>query len=105
MKKILFLILAFLPTAIYSQTKKVNFVSRTTSESGIFLSSNGSLSATALSLNQYWGVGKRKKNFKLGLGARLTSSFGGSSLEYITAPAILTSGQTGPGVFFCRSAT
>lgn len=100
MQKILLFTLVLLPVSIFSQTKKVKFISRTTSESGIFLSSNGSLSASALSLNQYWGVGKRKKNFKFGLGARLTSSFGGSSLEYITAPAILTSGQTGPGVFF-----
>lgn len=101
MNKLLLLTLMSLPTLIFAQdSKKAHFVSRTTHEVGAVLASNGSSSALALSINQYWGFGKNKKNFKVGLGARLTSSFGGSSLEYITAPAKLTSGKTGPGVFF-----
>lgn len=98
-------LLAFLmlPSLLFAQDgKKKHFVSRTTHEVGAVLASNGSSSSLALSINQYWGFGKNKKNFKVGLGARLTSSVGGRSLEYITAPAILTSGKTGPGVFFAE---
>ncbi|MFZ1452808.1 MAG: hypothetical protein WAT20_08895 [Ferruginibacter sp.] len=45
-----------------------------------------------------WKLGKRKR-LEAGFGARFTSYFG-SNLYYRTAPAILTSGKTGPGVFF-----
>ena len=94
-------LLALLTSLSTEAKKKENpLVKRTTAEAGITLSTNGNLTATAISANQYWGVGKKKGNFKFGLGARLTSSFGGSDLTYMTAPAILTSGKTGPGVFF-----
>jgi hypothetical protein len=42
---------------------------------------------------------KRIKNFKIGYGLRLTSQFG-NKLKYYTAPAILTSKQRGPQVFY-----
>jgi hypothetical protein len=42
---------------------------------------------------------KAIKNFKIGYGIRLTSQFG-NKLNYTTAPAILTSKQRGPQVFF-----
>lgn len=101
MMKFILIALASLPTISFAQnSKKSHFVSRTTHEAGAVLASNGSSSALALSINQYWGFGNNKKNFKVGLGARLTSSLGGNSLEYITAPAKFTSGKTGPGVFF-----
>ena len=45
-----------------------------------------------------WKLGKRKR-LEAGFGARFTS-YVGSNLYYRTAPAILTSGKTGPGVFF-----
>ncbi len=45
-----------------------------------------------------WKLGKHKR-LEAGFGARFTSYFG-SNLYYKTAPAILTSGKTGPGVFF-----
>jgi len=45
---------------------------------------------------------KRIKNFKIGYGLRFTSQFG-SNLNYFTAPAILTSKQRGPQVFFSET--
>ncbi len=42
--------------------------------------------------------------FKVGLGFRLTSFFA-KNKTYITAPAILTSGKTGPSVFFADQVT
>ncbi len=86
-----------------TQTPKKKFISRTQREAGINIASNGSMSALSLQAAQYWGLGKKKKKFQIGLGARLTSSFGAGSLDYITAPAILTSGKTGPGVFFTEN--
>jgi hypothetical protein len=57
--------------------------------------SEGSL---AFSLNYDKGVGKRKKII-IGLAGRLTSYLG-KNQYYVTAPAELTSGSTGPGVLF-----
>ena len=57
--------------------------------------SEGSL---AFSLNYDRGVGKRKKII-IGLAGRLTSYFG-KNQYYVTAPAALTSGSTGPEVLF-----
>lgn len=99
MKKILFLFIIWFPVSLFAQKRKP-FFSRTSMDAGAFISTNGNMSALALTGGQYWGLGKKKKNFKVGLGLRLSSSFGSGNLEYITAPAILTSGKTGPGVFF-----
>ena len=73
---------------------------RTSFEGGLTFSSNGNNSVVSPSFLQYWAVDKRKQRFKFGLGARLSSSFGNEKLEYITARARLTSGRTGPAVFF-----
>ena len=100
MNKVLFLLAALFPAILYAQKTSAPFVSKTASEAGATLSSNGSTTALAFSMAQYWGFGKKKKNFKVGIGSRLTASLGNSNVEYITAPAILTSGQIGPGVFF-----
>jgi hypothetical protein len=54
--------------------------------------------ASSLSWGQTHGVGSKKK-FRIGYGVRFTSIFG-SNQKYITAPAKLTSGKTGPGVLF-----
>ncbi len=43
-----------------------------------------------------------KKRFRLGYGARLTSYFG-NNLQYQTAPAKYTSGETGPQVLFIET--
>jgi hypothetical protein len=48
-----------------------------------------------------WRMGKSKK-FEIGLGARY-SGFFGKNLNYITAPAKITSGKTGPGVLFTEN--
>ena len=60
----------------------------------------GSLSASFL---HDWQLGANKK-FGLGLGARFTS-FLGANLYYVTAPAELTSGGTGPFVIFKENIT
>lgn len=104
MKNLLFVGFILFPSLLFAQKRKP-FISRTSSEAGVSITSNGSLSALAFTGTQYWGVGKSKKNFKLGLGGRLTSSFGSGKLEYITAPARLTSGKTGPSVFFAEQIT
>ncbi len=45
-----------------------------------------------------WRPGKKQK-FEVGIGGRLTT-YVGSNQYYSTAPADITSGSTGPGVFF-----
>ncbi len=52
----------------------------------------------ASSFTHYWGIGKKQK-LQLGIGARLTNSFG-SDQYFTTANAKLTSGKTGLGVLF-----
>jgi hypothetical protein len=54
--------------------------------------------STALAYQHLFKLGKKQKA-QIGLGARFTSNFG-NNLYYTTAPAKLTSGKTGPGVFF-----
>jgi hypothetical protein len=58
----------------------------------------GNQFTTALDYKYLWKLGKRKR-FATGFGLRLTNNFGNLNY-YKTAPAILTSGKTGPGVFF-----
>jgi hypothetical protein len=58
----------------------------------------GNQFTTALDYKYLWKLGKRKR-FATGFGLRLTNNFGNLNY-YTTAPAILTSGKTGPGVFF-----
>jgi len=55
----------------------------------------GSFSAAYL---HQWRVGKNKK-IELGVGGRFTAYLGANQY-YVTAPAKLTSGKTGPGVIF-----
>lgn len=56
----------------------------------------------ALSWTHLTGIGRGKKSLKIGYGARLTSYFG-KDKNFITAPARLTSRQTGPQVFFSKT--
>lgn len=59
------------------------------------------LFAPAINYIHYWSLKKSKETkFKIGLGGRFTQSFGGAGKRYITAPANLTTGKTGPLVFF-----
>jgi hypothetical protein len=52
----------------------------------------------ALSAKQLFGIGAARR-FKIGYGLRLNHNFG-SNGKFLTAPAILTTGKTGPIVFF-----
>lgn len=62
------------------------------------LATNGNQSAIALSWVKFHAPFK-KHRFKIGYGIRYTAQFG-KNLEYYTAPAKITSGQTGPQVLF-----
>ncbi len=55
----------------------------------------------AFSYNYNWQLGKKGK-FEIGTGVRFTSYFG-TNQYYITAPAKLTSGETGPQVLFLEN--
>jgi len=55
----------------------------------------------AISFIQFRGVGK-KKNFEIGAAIRFTSYFAESNY-FISAPARITSGRTGPAVFFIEN--
>lgn len=90
------LILAFAVgtiTQLHAQKNKT--VDRSASFTAAFGSSEFS---TALAYQHLWKLGKKQK-FGIGTGIRLTNYFG-SNKYYTTAPAKLTSGKTGPGVFF-----
>jgi|GEM_PF-333719 len=50
------------------------------------------------------GLGKKKKRLKIGYGVRITTYFG-FDRNYVTAPARLTSGVTGPMVAFSDNIT
>jgi len=62
------------------------------------LASNGNQSLGAISWVHFHSLTKKKK-FKVGYGLRFNSQVG-KNLNYVTAPAILTSKQTGPQVLF-----
>jgi hypothetical protein len=62
------------------------------------LSTSGNQYSGALSWVKFHSITKNKR-FKIGYGLRFTSQ-GGNNLYYVTAPAILTSKQTGPQVLF-----
>ncbi len=101
MKKIILVFCTFillLSQNGFSQTAdetKKGFFQNTTLDFGL---AGGEHFAAALSWSKLYGIGKSKK-FKIGYGLRFTS-FLGSKTELITAPARLTSGETGPQVIF-----
>jgi hypothetical protein len=64
------------------------------------LSTSGNQSSGALSWVKFHSITK-KKRFKIGYGIRFTSQVG-KNLHYVTAPAIITSKQTGPQVLFSK---
>lgn len=76
------------------QPQTVNFIDL---DAGVG-DSEGSL---AFSFNYDKGLGKNRK-IVLGFGVRITSYFG-KNQYYVTAPAKLTSGSTGPGVLFKKN--
>jgi hypothetical protein len=95
MKKGISLFIMMLATVTsFAQTKTNNKV-QLLDLSGSIGSSQGSIAASYI---HNWHLGK-KQNFSIGAGARFTSYFG-SNQYFVTAPAKITSGSTGPGVLF-----
>lgn len=94
MKKFL-LLLSFLSLAFFAEAQYLKSPNQAVDLS---FSSNGSQSAFALGWSHLHGLGK-KKNFRIGYGIRYSQNFG-SNATFVTAPAKLTSGQTGLGVIF-----
>lgn len=65
------------------------------------LGANANQYCAALSWVKFHSI-TQKKRFKIGYGVRFTTQ-GGKDLYYVTAPAILTSKQTGPQVLFSET--
>ena len=100
MKLITVLIIAvFISTASAAQTKDKKH-SQLLDVTGSLGSGLGSVSGSYI---YNWHLGKKQK-FSIGAGARFTSFFG-SNQYYISAPAKITSGSTGPGVLFQENIT
>jgi hypothetical protein len=91
-KQFFFLLFAGIGFTASAQSPSVQQRAELTGSIG---SSQGS---AVLSYVHNWQLGKKKK-FEIGTGARFTSYFG-SNQYFITAPAKLTSGSSGPGVLF-----
>ncbi|MFN5133777.1 MAG: hypothetical protein ACK5DG_00570 [Chitinophagaceae bacterium] len=91
--KFISIFLMLISAAAFSQTKtnKVQLLDL----SGSIGSSQGSVSASYI---HNWHLGKKQK-FSIGAGARFTSYLG-SNQYFVTAPAKITSGSTGPGILF-----
>lgn len=91
--KFISIFLMLISAGAFSQTKtnKVQLLDL----SGSIGSSQGSVSASYI---HNWHLGKKQK-FSIGAGARFTSYLG-SNQYFVTAPAKITSGSTGPGVLF-----
>ncbi|AEI49328.1 hypothetical protein [Runella slithyformis] len=92
--------LVLLTAAVFTGSYAQSDDSKKRSTADVALSAIGGFSG-ALSYQQLYGIGKAKR-FKVGWGVRLTS-FVGKNRDYITAPARLTSGETGPQVLFVEN--
>jgi hypothetical protein len=99
MKQLFFLSLSFLiaQTAFAQRESAPNYYTNSIS-ADLNIASDGKNSLIALSAKQQFGLFGNKR-FKVGYGVRLNHNFGGKS-QFLTAPAILTAGKTGPIVFF-----
>lgn len=73
---------------VFSQNREINLTGAVGNTEG----------TVAILFGKDWGLWKSKK-FAVGIGGRFTSYFGANQY-YITAPAKLTSGSTGPFVIF-----
>jgi hypothetical protein len=88
-------LLGMMPAFAQSTLKTLTYSVDATIGSGVV--------APSVAATKYFSLKKAKQTkFSLGLGARFTQVIGSSSLEYNTAPAILTSGKKGPAVFFAN---
>jgi hypothetical protein len=90
------LLIFFLSSLVYAQKDFAAYQS--TEHLELALSARGGQAAAALSGAKLYGFGQ-KKRFNAGFGLRFSSYFGNSQ-DFVTAPARLTSGKTGPTVLF-----
>ena len=98
---LLFSFIAFLNTNMLAQdalTEKKGY--KYNNNFDFALATSGNQFSGALSWVKLHSITK-KKRFKVGYGLRFTAQ-GGKNLYYVTAPAILTSKQTGPQVLFSK---
>ncbi|RYU91832.1 hypothetical protein [Emticicia agri] len=93
MKKLLFILLLLSGHLLNAQSRHQQYADLSVAAGNGF--------SPALSYNYLWGIGKKGK-FKIGTGVRLTY-FAAQHKDFITAPARLTSGQTGPQVLFVEN--
>jgi hypothetical protein len=96
MKRISLYILLLLPFSLFAQKDFTPYQS--TEHLELTFSGSGGQYSAALSGAKLYGFGAMKR-FKAGFGLRFTSYFGNGQ-DYLTAPARLTSGKTGPTVIF-----
>ncbi|MCH5598707.1 hypothetical protein [Niabella ginsengisoli] len=94
MKKLLPFLILIIPVCLHAQTDKTIRTANLTFSAG-----NGF--SVAPSYFHNWRLGNKRK-IEVGLGLRLTSYFAADK-DYLTAPAKLTSGKTGPGVLFTEN--
>ncbi len=89
-KNIFILIIAFLHISVACLQAQ--------NHADLALSTAGKQSTVALSWTKLYSIGE-KKRFKIGYGARFSSAFH-KNVEYVTAPARLTSGVANPTAMF-----
>ena len=95
MKKIFLIAAISIPAALFAQKKTA------TNQFADIGFSVGNEFGISTSYFYNWQLGKNKK-IEIGLGARYSGLFG-KDLQYITAPAKLTSGKSGPGALFTEN--
>ncbi len=95
MTKTLLSLIIFISVATQVEAQKLSTKDKSANFS---LGFGGNQFTTALGYQYLWKLGKRK-HFEVGIGGRFTSNFGNGNY-FKTAPAILTSGKTSPGVLF-----
>ena len=97
MRSLVLLILSILSVSV--AIAQQNASKSTSIDIGIaFGSSQGTLSGAYI---HNWNLGKQQK-IQIGVGGRITGYLGANQY-YLTAPAKLTSGKTGPSVFFTEN--
>lgn len=100
MKKLILVLCIAMLTICNASTQAQQLPAK--SREAIFTTAIGSSEfSTAFAYQHLWLLGKKRK-LGLGAGVRLTNYFGFNKY-FITAPAELTSGKTGPGVFFTEN--
>ncbi len=91
MKTLLVILLALSPLLTWAQQPSGYDFQPRVRTADLSVATNGDLSSIALTINQLHGLG-RSHRFRVGYGLRFTATTG-NQLDYITAPAKLTSGR------------